>query len=245
MAAGYMRKVLEERNIRDVEVRSAGVMTATGLLSTAEAIQLLDTVGVDLRRHRSSQLTPELIRKADLILGMTPFHVQFALRMTEDAKDKTALFKEYTGSDPKNYQITDPMGHTLEVYKRVFREIRQACEFLVEKEIITGKAPEKPKSRPPKKPPTRRKKAAQPKTATAKPSTGAKKPASKTAKAHSASGKKATAKAAKSASSSKSASKAATKPPTKTAAKKTTKGKSGKARPAASSSSGSRSKAKK
>ena len=163
MAAGYMRKLLEERGFKDIEVRSAGVMTATGLLSTSEAIQLLETVGVDLHRHRSTQLTPDLIRKADLILGMTPFHVQFALRMSEDAKDKTFLFKEFTGSDPKNYQITDPMGHTLEVYKRVFREIRQACEFLADMEVITGK-PTKPKTRPIKKPATQQKKAARPAT---------------------------------------------------------------------------------
>ncbi len=178
MAAGYMRKLLEERNLREIEVRSAGVMTATGLLSTPEAIQLLDTVGVDLRRHRSSQLTPEMIRKADLILGMTPFHVQFAVRMTDEAKNKTFLFKEFTGSDPKNYQITDPMGHTLEVYKRVFREIRQACEFLAESEVITGK-PSKPKTKTPKSPPTRKRKApskARSKAAdTAKPSPSKKK----------------------------------------------------------------------
>jgi protein-tyrosine-phosphatase len=141
MAAGYLRKVLEEHGIKDIEVRSAGVMTATGLLSTPEAVQLLEPVAVDLRRHRSTQLTHEMLRKSDLVLGMTPFHVQYALRVAEDAKGKTHLFKEYTNSDPKNYQITDPMGHTLEVYKRVFREIRQACEFLANMEFVTGKSP--------------------------------------------------------------------------------------------------------
>ncbi len=154
MASGFMRFLLEERGIREIEVRSAGVMTATGLLATQEAQQLLSNAGVDISRHKSSQLTPELIRRADLILGMTPFHVQFALRMAqdqEDAKDKIHLFKEYVGADPKNYQITDPMGHTLEVYKRVFREIRQACEFLAEKPIITGKSADTRKKAPAKR----------------------------------------------------------------------------------------------
>ena len=126
-------------------------MTATGLLSTPEAVQLLETAVVDLKKHRSTQLTPEMLRKSDIVLGMTPFHVQFALRMSDDARGKTHLFKEFTKSDPKNYQITDPMGHTLEVYKRVFREIRQACEFLVVMEFVTGKAPKAKEKEPARK----------------------------------------------------------------------------------------------
>lgn len=256
MAAGYMRKVLEERNLKDAEVRSAGVMTATGLLSTPEAIQLLEGVGVDLKRHRSSQLTPELVRKADLILGMTPFHVQFALRMSEDAKDKTFLFKEFTGSDPKNYQITDPMGHTLEVYKRVFREIRQACEYLAEKEILSGKAPEKPKTKTPKKPPTKKKTAAggagkpktsKPSTAAAKPSTSAKpkttaKPATSAKPSTSAkppSHAKPVAKSAASAKSSAAAKPSKPTPTPKAPAKKDASAKSGKSHSSSGSSKSS------
>ena len=123
MAAGYLQKSLKEKGIKDIEVRAAGVMTIPGLLATPEAIQVMDSVGVDLRRHRSSQLTRDLIRKADLILGMTPFHVQSALRVSDEARGKTFLFKEYTRSDLKNTQIVDPMGCTLEVYKKVFTAI--------------------------------------------------------------------------------------------------------------------------
>src|SRR5262245_37457115 len=89
MAAGYLRKLLEERSLKDIDVRSAGVMTTTGLLASQEAIQVMDAEEVDLRRHRSSPLTPELIRKADLILAMSPFHRQTALRLSEDARTKT------------------------------------------------------------------------------------------------------------------------------------------------------------
>ncbi|MCL5269484.1 MAG: hypothetical protein M1457_02770 [bacterium] len=140
MASGYFRKLLDERGIRDIEVRSAGVMTITGLLASQEAIQVMDNEGVDLRRHRSTQLTPELIRKADLILAMSPFHRQTALRMAEDAKDKTFLFKEFCKSDLKNVQIADPMGCTLEVFKKCFKEVKAACDRLIDHEFITGKS---------------------------------------------------------------------------------------------------------
>lgn len=139
MAAGYFQKLLNENRIRSVEVRTAGVMTVDGLLATPEAIQIMDAVGVDLRKHRSSKMTPELIKKADLILGMTPFHVQSALRMSVDARGKTFLLKEYTGSDARHSQIPDPMGCTLEVYKKVFGEIRSACQKLLKTDFIKGK----------------------------------------------------------------------------------------------------------
>lgn len=139
MAQGYMKHAMTERNIKNVEAKTAGVMTIPGLIPTPEATQVMQNAGVDITMHRSSPLTRELIHKADLILGMTPFHVQYALRMSDEAKGKTYLLKEYAESDIKNYQITDPMGATLEVYKRVYREMKLAIDKMLEsKEFFTG-----------------------------------------------------------------------------------------------------------
>ncbi len=149
MASAYFRKLLLDKQIKNVEVRSAGVMTINGLLASAEAIQVTEGDEINLRRHRSTPLTPELIRKADLILAMSPFHRQTAIRMSEEAKNKTYLLKEYTGSDIKNVQITDPMGCTLEVYKKVYKEIRAACDRLAEHEFVTGiPKPAEPEGKP-------------------------------------------------------------------------------------------------
>ncbi|MCC6546279.1 hypothetical protein IT570_03835 [Candidatus Sumerlaeota bacterium] len=132
MAQGYMRHALAEKGIKHVDVKTAGVMTIPGLIPTPEASQVMSNAGIDISQHRSSPLTPELIHKADIILGMTPFHVQFALRGSEEAKIKTFLLKEFAESDVKNYQITDPMGMTLEVYKRVYREMKLAIDKMIE-----------------------------------------------------------------------------------------------------------------
>ncbi|MEO8376801.1 MAG: hypothetical protein ABI579_03955 [Candidatus Sumerlaeota bacterium] len=132
MAQGYMRHALTEKGIKYVDVKTAGVMTIPGLIPTPEASQVMTNAGIDISQHRSSPLTPELIHKADIILGMTPFHVQFALRESEEAKNKTYLLKEFAESDIKNYQITDPMGMTLEVYKRVYREMKLAIDKMIE-----------------------------------------------------------------------------------------------------------------
>jgi protein-tyrosine phosphatase len=136
LASGYLHKLLDARNIKYIDIKTAGVMTPTGLLPTPEVVQLLQEEGVDIRRHRSRPLTNELIRQADLILGMTPIHVQKAIRMTDDARGKTFLLKEYVGNSGRNVQIPDPMGGTLEIFKKCFSDIRQSLQKLVEMEFI-------------------------------------------------------------------------------------------------------------
>jgi len=140
MAAAYFKKLLQDHKIKNIEVRSAGVMTIAGLLATDESKQMLEPYGISLDKHRSQPLTEEMIRRADLILGMTPFHVQMAKRMSEEAQGKTFLIKEYTGTDPKSRPIPDPMGCTLEVYKRCFRQIKEACDALIKMDFVTGKS---------------------------------------------------------------------------------------------------------
>jgi protein-tyrosine-phosphatase len=141
MAYGLLRKFLEEEGVADVDVRTAGVMTIPGLLPTQECRQILTKDGIEVGSHRSCKMTPELLRRATLILGMTSFHVQMALRLSEEARGKTYLLKEYVGLDSKNSQIQDPMGCTLEVYKRVYREIRKACKRLVKMDLRTPGLP--------------------------------------------------------------------------------------------------------
>ncbi len=141
MAYGILRKLFEENGIDDVEVRTAGVMTIPGLLPTQECRQILTKEGIEIGMHRSCKMTPELLRRATLILGMTSFHVQMALRMSPEARGKTFLLKEYVGAGSKNSQIQDPMGCTLEVYKKVFKEIRKACKVLAKMDLHTPGPP--------------------------------------------------------------------------------------------------------
>ncbi|MBX7245582.1 MAG: hypothetical protein K1X53_08780 [Candidatus Sumerlaeaceae bacterium] len=237
MAKGYLSKLLHQKGITYIDIKTAGVMTPTGLLPTPEVVQLLQEEGSDIRGHRSRPLSDDLIRRADLVLGMTPFHVQTAFRLTEAARGKTFLLKEYAGREGKNVQIPDPMGGTLEIFKKVFSEIKASLQKLVEMEIITLPpagaeiivheeppakpviAEAKPKAKAPEKPaPVSSKPVEKPKAKPAKPAvkTAVKsKPAAKAKKAAPAKAKP----AAKAKAKAKPAAKKAAKPVAKKAAK--------------------------
>ncbi|MGC8740982.1 MAG: hypothetical protein ACP5UB_05945 [Candidatus Sumerlaeaceae bacterium] len=142
MAEGYLRKLLHERGIDWIEISTAGVMTPTGLLPTPEAEQLLREEGVDISRHRSRPMKVHMLEEADLVLGMSSLHVQKAIREykeihdDEGAREKTFLLKEYVGYQGKDVQIPDPMGGTMDTFKRVFEQLKAALEKLVETDFI-------------------------------------------------------------------------------------------------------------
>ena len=205
MAAGLLRKLLEDAGVGAAyDVKSAGVMTVSSLVATPESKQMGESVGVTLDRHRSTPMTTELLRKADLILGMTPLHVQLALRMEPSIRSKVHLLKEFTRSDLKKVQIDDPMGNTLEVYKKVFKEIKSCCQRVMKSPFITGE-PEPPSDRAAKAGKSTRKRAPKakpastakaPKAAEKKPAKPAEKKPAKPAKAAPSASKKPSAKPA-------------------------------------------------
>ena len=214
MAKGYLTKLLDQQKITYVEIRTAGVMTPSDLKPQAEAVLLLQEEGVDVTRHRSRPVTEKLLNEADLILGMTPFHVQTAHRKCEEARGKTFLLKEYVGAQGRNTQIADPMGGTLEIFKKCFSELRAALQKLVEMPLIQTPDIEIPPPPPPPPPPeeTTAAEAEKKKPSTKKPA--AKKPAAK--KSHEPASAKSVAKA-----------KPKVKVKTKAKAKTKTKGKTG------------------
>ncbi len=139
MAAAYLRHQLAEHNVRGVDVRTAGVSTIVGLLASAETQHVLKAEDLDASRHRSNQMTSDLLRRAKLVLGMTPFHVQSALRLNECVRGRVHLLKEFTKSDLRNVQISDPMGGTLEIYRTCLSEIKAAVDRLILMPEVIGK----------------------------------------------------------------------------------------------------------
>ena len=77
MAAGLARKLVAEQigcpsgelRKHGVEIGSAGLFAGGGSKATHEAAQAMDAMGVDLSRHRSRQLSRELIDEADLFVA--------------------------------------------------------------------------------------------------------------------------------------------------------------------------------
>lgn len=94
MAAALLGEKLSNQ---DLEVLSAGTAAPAGEKASPNSILALAEVGIDIKDHRATYLTKELIEKADLILTMTAAHKERVLSLVSAAEDKVFTLKEFVG----------------------------------------------------------------------------------------------------------------------------------------------------
>jgi len=126
MAEAILRSLLPKELAGVTRVRSAGTGAAEGIPATALAVQTSATAGLDIAAHRSTPLTPALVRGSDLVLGMEPHHVEFARGLARDASDRVHLITEQGAAAPsaESPGVTDPLGGSADQYRDTFHRIR-------------------------------------------------------------------------------------------------------------------------
>ncbi len=132
MAKGILSKELTQAGLKDIKVLSAGTLAVDGLSPTEETIEVMKEHGIDVSKEKSSELTKELVSKADLILTMSNLHKMQILENYPETKDKVYLFGEYVSTASDNiHEIPDPIGHSVEFYKKIFDQIKSYIDKLV------------------------------------------------------------------------------------------------------------------
>lgn len=121
MAEALLRqKAAQNAMSQQIEVASAGLFASGGVASAA-ARQVMAVRGVNLDRHLSRQLTPEMLAGADLVLTMTEGHKRQALAMLgQQVAGKIFSLSEFAGTQG---EVTDPFGGNVAVYERSAAQI--------------------------------------------------------------------------------------------------------------------------
>lgn len=130
MAEAIGRAEAERRGRTEVEVGSAGTFAVEGEPAAEPAEIVVRRHGLDLGPHRSRPLLPDLVAKADLVLGMTRSHAQIARELASgtDVRLLTAYLPE--GHERRDAPLPDPVGGSLDQYEETFEVLRQAVERL-------------------------------------------------------------------------------------------------------------------
>ncbi len=123
MAAALFRQRLERDPLRrNWRVLSAGLWAVDGEPASPNALQAMAERGIDLSGHIARRVTRDLIAEADLILAMTPHHVE-ALRLAfPEAADRIHLLATMAG---ETYGIADPYGLSLPAYRATASELER------------------------------------------------------------------------------------------------------------------------
>jgi len=122
MAEGLLREQLQGR-ISELEVVSAGIMASLGG-PTPEGVTAMAELNIDIRRHRSRQISETLMEEAVLVIPMTQEHARWLCRVFPAFASKVRPLGELArgGAGP---DVPDPVGLDLETYRRTARMIRK------------------------------------------------------------------------------------------------------------------------
>jgi glycine hydroxymethyltransferase len=142
MAEALFRRAVKGRG--EFRVFSAGIGAMDGQPPTPHSVRAMRELGVDISGQRSRVLTAELVRSADLILGMTHSHADTVALLYPPAAEKTFLLREFDETlESYEKDISDPIGSPYEIYVDCRDQIEQGIAalltFMEQHNFLTGK----------------------------------------------------------------------------------------------------------
>lgn len=134
MAAEYARHRASREGIPWLAVDSAGLLGIERARAADEAVAVLREAGLDLSSHRSKGLDVADLRSSDLVLAMTPEHLEELARRFPAAGPVPLLLRAFErGPEPTSdaLPLDDPIGRSIETYRDCFRMVRECVDHLV------------------------------------------------------------------------------------------------------------------
>ena len=131
LAEGLLRQMLKKRSGARVYIHSAGTHGLDGYPAASFATQAAAEMGVDISGHRARSLDPEMVRQANLILVMEPFHKEIIDRaLAPEGREKVRLLADFE-KPRRSDSIDDPYQQPLEDYRVCLARIKQCLEGVV------------------------------------------------------------------------------------------------------------------
>ena len=111
--------------ISRLRIDSAGLTAREGDPADSVYVDMAQTLGLDLTHHRSKPVNHDLMTEADLILVMTGGHKRRLSERYPQFSGKIMLLGYWIdGGIP----ISDPHRKSVDAYRQVFKQIRDACD---------------------------------------------------------------------------------------------------------------------
>jgi len=124
--------ILKNKQIPEIEVKSAGVYAVTGQDASNYARKVMKQNSLE-HVHASQLLTDSEIEWATHIFTMTESHKALIMNTYPRAMDKTFTLKEFVANDAINRDVMDPFGGSVERYNQTFNELHVLIDGLIRK----------------------------------------------------------------------------------------------------------------
>lgn len=126
MAEAIVNHKIEEEGAEErLWAESSGIWANEGTPASSMTQMVAAEEGLDLSGHRSTPITPHLIKTSDLILCMTPSHKRDLLQIFPHLEKKIFTLREFGRLHaPQKQAIDDPIGMNLNFYRRIYSELK-------------------------------------------------------------------------------------------------------------------------
>jgi|LFRM01.1.fsa_nt_gb L-threonylcarbamoyladenylate synthase len=133
MAAALFNAYAEEKQQASPirwRVLSAGLHTMDGLAASDHAVSVLREIGIDISRHKSAQLTEEMLAEADIIATMTRSQRDLLQAFLPEQENKIKTLSEWALEQEADFarDVSDPFAQS----EAVYRETRNQLQALIE-----------------------------------------------------------------------------------------------------------------
>ena len=133
MAAEYFRHRALQSGLSHVVVASGGTLGIVGQPASAEAVEALGEIGVDLSAHRSSGLDDTVLTTSDVVLAMSRDHLEELAHRFPGREGRRFLlraFEQGPEADSNAPDLPDPIGEPLEQYRQSLKSIVRSVDHL-------------------------------------------------------------------------------------------------------------------
>jgi protein-tyrosine-phosphatase len=134
-AEGYLKKLIAENKINNIEPSSCGTIAEPGFKIPKVLYTLFKVYDIkqkSLHTHIPTRITKEILNSSDLILVMDNTQLEFIKHNFKEFLFKTFLLKEYVGILSQQ-EIFDPIGQEETVYIKTAEEIKICLDILIKK----------------------------------------------------------------------------------------------------------------
>jgi protein-tyrosine phosphatase len=130
MAEIILRNKIKQQKIKWWDVSSCGINAEVNGTISPNSKKVLQDMGLDCTNFKPTQLTQKKIEASIVVITMTGNQKQ----LLEGCGNIACI------SDICGYEIPDPYGGDLNLYKKTYDAIDRACDEIIEKYIKTENA---------------------------------------------------------------------------------------------------------
>jgi len=131
LAAALATAAASRRGVANFTATSAGTNAWDGSPASDGALLVGLERQLDVGTHRSRKLTREMIAAADLVLVMSPGHVETVRHL--GGAGKVHLLDDYASDGETAAEISDPFGGDLESYRTAADTLQAAVEGMFDR----------------------------------------------------------------------------------------------------------------